>query len=240
MISERKFATSFGSFWSSITPLMEEYLQSVNSRTRTYAIEVPSTVRGDLSAVFSEIAFELFTHAVENRLDSVLKLDPKTVRLRSRHAIVGFLRTKQLEHRFTNEDEKEIHDLARNLLAYFQRHELNSVIIRPVFKGCGIVNECEGDASVINVLVEVKAVQRNFSSADMRQILVYLALMHAESLDVARSVVLLNPRLGVFTELNSRELAIEVSGMELFRLLDEIILYMSDLSNVLLPDLNID
>jgi hypothetical protein len=240
MISEQKFAKSFGSFWGSVTPLMDEYIHVLNEYHLQYAQPVTSSASGKLSALFAEMAFELFSDAIQNGQRTLPPFEPKDVTLRSKHRITDFLRKQQIAHEFTSENIEEISQLANNLLSYNRIYTAEPIQIRPVFRGCGIINECEGDIATIDQLVEVKAVKRNVSSADLRQVLVYLALRHAESASVYSFVAFINPRLGVVKRLASRVLAVEVSGMDLYSLLDEIVLYISEFSNMLIPEIDND
>lgn len=240
MISEQKFANSFSSFWNATTPLIEGYIHELNEDVRHYGDPVKSSATGKFSALFAEMAFELFAEAVDLGKRAIPKFEPHSVKLQSKHRIGTLLRTQQKLHRFSKENNAEIRAIANNLLNYHLSYINKKVEFRPLFKGCGIVNECEGDAIWANTLIEVKAVKRKFFTSDLRQMLVYLALRRADSKPMFSRLLLINPRQGIAKFVSTKSMALEVSGMDLHTLLDEIVLYMSDLSVVLVPSVEND
>jgi hypothetical protein len=130
----------------------------------------------------------------------------------------------------------EINGIAQNLLTYFNKTDISLLKVRPSFQGCGVINKCEGDFVYGDDLIEIKSVNRTLRVIDVRQILVYLALDFIERRKVFKNIIFINPRLGTFIKLTTANLAVEISGMELFDLLNQIVLSISDLSSIFVEE----
>ncbi len=87
--------------------------------------------------------------------------------------------------------------IASRLHVFFEG-KAESTIIKPRFPGCGWVNEAEGDVLDRNTLFEVKAGERPFRLADIRQVLCYCALDFSAKTYGINEVSVINPRLGTF------------------------------------------
>jgi hypothetical protein len=91
---------------------------------------------------------------------------------------------------------------AQNLVAMLrivqQQHPKFSLQASPAIPGMGWIATGAADFSLGNILIEVKHTDRNFVSADFRQILMYWVLKYAASiegeLDAWSDCLLLNPR----------------------------------------------
>src|SRR5262249_40076034 len=93
----------------------------------------------------------------------------------------------------------EAMELSERLFKFFVEDEkLGPLTKRPTFPGCGIIAPCEGDLRTDDTLYEIKAVDRNFRSMDMRQLFVYCALSRAASLKAISRIGLVNPLLGTY------------------------------------------
>lgn len=105
--------------------------------------------------------------------------------------------------------------------------DINSIICRPEFKGCGIVDKCEGDILIENTLYEIKAGERPFRSIDLRQVLTYLALNRISESVGIDSIGVVNPRVGISFEMSVDEFSFEISGRDAVSLMDSIVYGMS-------------
>ena len=80
----------------------------------------------------------------------------------------------------------------------------------PFIPGYQWISSSEGDFSIGTVLIEVKCTNKNFGSADYRQILMYWLLSYAASIehgsDEWSKCVLVNPRLNRLVELSFNEI----------------------------------
>ena len=80
------------------------------------------------------------------------------------------------------------------------------------FKGCGILDSCYGDLFVGSCLYEVKCVERNLRSIDIRQVLTYCALNYQSQQITIDEVSIVNPRRGIAFRYGVEALAQQVSG----------------------------
>lgn len=101
----------------------------------------------------------------------------------------------------------------------------------PMIPGLGWIASGVGDFSLRSILVEVKHTDRNFVSADFRQVLMYWLLKYAASIEKHHAVwsdcLLLNPRRNSGLLVNfdhlSRSASENTSRVELFELLRSIV-----------------
>jgi hypothetical protein len=79
-----------------------------------------------------------------------------------------------------------------------QKTPQDELIIEPEIPGMGWIASGNGDFSLGNILIEVKHTDRNFSSRDFRQILIYLLLKYSYAIEknekAWEKILLLNPR----------------------------------------------
>jgi hypothetical protein len=102
------------------------------------------------------------------------------------------------------------------------------MIIKPAFPGCGWVSDAEGDVLNGFTLYEVKAGERHFRLADIRQILCYCALDFSSKRYGIQEVVLINPRTGTLIREDLNSLCRKISGTGSADVLSEIISYISE------------
>src|SRR5436305_4189756 len=62
MISERKFASAYPSFWRVALPLGEAYVRHINARITSYLPSRQIKVAADRSALISELGFRCYAH----------------------------------------------------------------------------------------------------------------------------------------------------------------------------------
>jgi hypothetical protein len=93
-------------------------------------------------------------------------------------------------------DFDESNMIAERILEMFQLVGLSPNMFVRV-PGAGIVDSCDVDAIDGDVVIEIKAGNRNCRSEDIRQVLVYSALLELScQISRVRAVEVLNPRLG--------------------------------------------
>lgn len=109
--------------------------------------------------------------------------------------------------------------VAQNLVSTL-RHRLSGeqsdvIIPSPRIPGFQWIASGNGDFSIDSILIEVKCSNRNFGSADYRQVLIYWLLSYAASVNETgeewKSILLLNPRKNRYLELPFDEL-IEITA----------------------------
>lgn len=227
MISEVVFAREFSSFWRVATPTMEGFVRRLNSGLydRDYGPLRAATAANRRSFV-NEVAFELFcirasvSESGESRPSLTESLDLAVAIVRKANVLMsrdGDYVTGLTQ--FERDDVAEqVHRLSQRLAASSTR----SIVVKPAFPGCGIVDTCHGDVLAGDILFEVKAGDRPFRSIDVRQLLTYLALNYMSRRYVIRSVGLVNPRVGVSVEMATGELCYGASGRDVPDLLEAI------------------
>lgn len=113
-------------------------------------------------------------------------------------------------------------------LSTFFGSEAASVVVRPKLPGCGWLSDAEGDVLTGSTLYEVKAGQRHFRLADLRQVLCYCALDFSSKRFGIREVSLVNPRAGTVIREDLESLCRKLSGAGSDDVLGEIINYVSE------------
>lgn len=234
MISERRFATTYTAFWNNVTPLSNYCVHTLNENSKAFAKPIATNSLSHKRALIAEIGFEIFAHSLQfNKVKNIeeLSIDINDIVLQSKHRLIKELNEQRANQPLFSEDIGEIYSIAQNLLNYFNKIDTSLLQLRPSFQGCGIINKCEGDIIYEDNLIEVKSVNRTLRVVDVRQVLIYLALDFVARRKVFKNIIFINPRLGTSIKLATSNLALEVSGLELFELLNQIVLYVSDLSS---------
>ncbi|WP_200552192.1 hypothetical protein [Kosakonia sp. LAM2021] len=100
-----------------------------------------------------------------------------------------------------------------------------NVVRAPIIPGFQWIAEGQGDFSIGRRLIEVKCTNRNFSSSDYRQILIYWLLSFSSSIEGSmnewKTGVLLNPRANKYIEIDFNELVrIAAAGRTKLELLE--------------------
>lgn len=100
-----------------------------------------------------------------------------------------------------------------------------NLVRSPIIPGFQWIAQGQGDFSIGQRLIEVKCTNRNFSSSDYRQILIYWLLSFSSSIeggtDEWKTGVLLNPRANKFIEIDFNEfVSIVASGRNKLELLE--------------------
>lgn len=227
MISATGFAASHTSTWKMLAPTTDLYVKRLNASmlTRVFA-PLDSVTAPSRRALINEIAFELFSAVM--RKETSARLDPIDLEnaTNAAKALVARMRKVDVEQidRPSSEELRDSSEQARRLQAFFNaNYEKNAICVAPLFSGCGIIDSCVGDVYCSPTLYEIKAGDRLFRSADVRQLLTYAALNKAaRGPDIIR-LGLFNPRSGNAWVASLDEVCIEVSGGSADELLAEII-----------------
>lgn len=233
MISERKFANSFTSFWREALPRAEGYLRRMNCSLERIRPPLESVLPTDREsrAVINELGFRLFMrHAAGDVLTTdetnSIAADVVTYVKRIENPLIS------PEPRVLTEGEiGEAREICGALAEFFTQAELRQLQFWPEFAGCGFINTCKADIIQDQCLIEVKAGDRSFRLTDLRQILVYCALAFAARAYQLDAIVMINPRRGVYYEASVEELSVECSGAKPVDLFSEIITFVTSEPN---------
>ncbi len=225
MISEKEFASGFTGFWAECLPFLNPQVIAEFNLSGTALTEgrrewvKPLAGSGDSSNndVVAEAAFGLFAASLKERRDVLtLAKDKSLIRTIGDSAIERVLSLRgywMVKRHDLKTPIDEAVELAKRIEDYFGRRPTgHPIVVQPQFKGCGILNSCYGDLFAMDCLYELKMVERNLRSADLRQVLIYCALNYRSQQYVIDNVTVLNPRRGIEFRFSVEELAKRASG----------------------------
>ena len=211
MITERTLAKIFPSLWRNLFPFLTPNFMRIFNRT--YVVEMKAEQGDSVGAVPMQ--------ADTNRLDLVSELAIHTTRLamefdvpvervysdtellqvawRSSQALIDRYegRKPTIEFNLTDDEKFEARALAYNFVEFFA-YLKGHIEFFPKIAGAGVIGECEADLSIGKTLFEIKTVNRNFQSKDLRQLLIYLALSSIAGKQRWTDAGLVNPRRAVW------------------------------------------
>src|ERR1041385_746798 len=152
MISEKSFSHSYTSFWQGVLPLGDSFVRRLN-RTYVNASYSPlaSSVDASRRGLVNEMGFELFRMMVQSGRPPLL-----VERLRAAKDVQQKISALELKHALITDSPyvldpaewKEAELIERRLSRFFGGHQL--LIVNPLFRGCGILNSCNGDVLADN------------------------------------------------------------------------------------------
>ena len=221
MIDASTFASRHNAFWASCAPTSEHYVRRINLEfAERWSPPVDRPEEVIRSAFIAELAFAQFSAMVGDvEFDKIEALALEETKRR----IAPLLDDPfVLEREISAAEQKQLSHLERNLTTFF-RGRVGSLSVRPVFAGCGYVDASEGDVISGACLFEVKAVDRQFRSVDIRQLITYCALNYQSKQFQIDSIGIFNPRRGLYFEDTVEGVAREISGQPSQNLFDSII-----------------
>lgn len=208
MIGEHELSAGFHSFWVELLPLLTpacvtifnrsygEYLDGYRPVDRELHITTADLAEPDMLA---EAAFEVFRISCEQRVRTREIVEDPLLFAKA----WGVAQESISLHRnviFEAAPGRDSVDY-RYLLALGRRYEALAesfpdveLEFFPMLKGCGVLGSREADLAAGDTLIEVKTVDRNFSSKDIKQVIVYLALDYLSGDHRWSNVILFNPR----------------------------------------------
>lgn len=217
MITERDLAEKFSVVWKQHFPLLRSNFMRVFNEGQvetinTNAIPIGNNIRFDL---VSEAAFNVSKTLYEQNIswDSFsLQSNAlmKSIELTAK-SIWG-PEFKEEELLLTIEELDETKKISANILEFISLEASDNVQFKPYLKGYGILPDMIADISIGNTLYEVKTVNRNYKSSDLKQVLIYLALKQVTSDSNWEFAGLYNPRKGTFCKFNIKSLVFNLSG----------------------------
>jgi hypothetical protein len=225
MIDAKTFASSYGTFWKIATPTIDLLTRKINLEYYE-RVEPPLDIEIDpkRSSFLSETAFSLFFSYSklkdENADNFSLYIEGAIAETRKR---LKKLSGVDLDAELDDNETSTIIDIYRRLIRYFPKTSGRELVVRPVFPGCGFIDESEGDVVYGNTLYEIKTVDRNFRSVDLKQVISYAALNKMSEVYEVRSIGLYNPRRGTEIVMDIDSISFEISGLSASELVEFII-----------------
>lgn len=232
MISEAAFSKDFRALWRSLTPTIDGFIRQIN--IQLYNRDFPPLSR-DVEPkrrwYLNELAFDIFAQLVQQLKEKNSQPAWNEILDRSRKAVLtkfADLVSGQFSESLSNVEEDDIRlQVQRLRTKLLVGSDLQALIVRPLFPGCGIVGTCHGDLLIDRTLVEIKSGDRRFRAVDVRQVLVYLALNYAARRYDIHSVAIFNPRTGISFIMEINEFCEYSSGRGASSLLSSIVYAMS-------------
>lgn len=232
MISEHQFSTHYSSVWRTVTPLSDGFWSFENKQAERIDVPLAPFAPKELRAVINEAAFRAFCDLHPHRKVTTKGVMESTIESQFSNAI-------EYVGRFSNAPAFALRDidascrvealsLVVRLLRYFPDN--GRTVLRPKFKGCGLLSECEGDLIDGDCLYEVKAGDRPFRVLDLRQLLTYSALAYASNALSFSRIGLFNPRTGVAWSRSLEEVCQAVAGLKSNDTLSSLVEQFSDAS----------
>ena len=195
----------------------EQFIKPVFD-SRTQARMVSSVGASDLPDLVAELSIQIVRSSVE-RNSTIQSISQDELLLneawtRSLHLIDRYEgRPPKASNLALPEGELEgALQLARNLWAFICLIGDEEVLFSPRIPGAGTISACEADLSLGSMLIEIKTVSRRFTSYDLRQTLVYLALDWAKGNPRWTRACLVNPKRATWADFDVDWVVRRLSG----------------------------
>lgn len=232
MISEKWFVKNYSSFWKELLPFSLTFIRAVNTQNKGQEKEIRLVTSGRRMSYVSHIGFLLFKYALENNLDNnqleAVNLDSPDYKKIELVANGQFQSFNDEEYIFVQLNNKELIDAKQITSSYLCKYGQSvHAVFSPMFKGCGIIDDCYGDLLIDNTLWESKCVNRPFSINDFRQLLTYVALnfvSHQHSID---RIGVYNPRFGTGFSIPINEFSQNLAGRDYLDIFNELLNFVT-------------
>ena len=232
MISERKFARDYTSFWKKVCPISRRFVRDANLLAEEYLLPLETSTEKDRCSVVSETAYRFFLSLLDPNSLKMRKIAPEeeiklfSVAFEDTSKFLNSIYSQELLNAAEIEEAKSLCD--RLLEFFIGFYGKSSYIANPQFPGCGIMGTCVADIIVNKCLFEVKMTLDNFHAPDFRQVIVYLALNNLSNMYDLQKISLLNPLRGVFFEIDVEDFITSISVYEPILLYHEIEQLLTD------------
>ncbi|WP_163399519.1 hypothetical protein [Flavobacterium fluviatile] len=217
MITEREIAEKFSVIWKQHFPLLTPTFMRVFNEAHIFNINAPIPIKENVrNDIVSEISFNIVEKVIieesyiedyienEIKLKKIVEFTAKSIWKSGNFSEKDFL---------LNEIEiTEIKRICQNLIEFIQKIKKKQVKFKPTFTGYGFIPDLVGDLSIDDTLFEIKTVNRNFRSSDLKQLLLYLALQQVSSGLNWKYAGLYNPRKGTYCKFNIKNLIYDLAG----------------------------
>lgn len=240
MLSERQLARGYPTLWRRWMPGLDaEFIRQVaapqgrlHHHVLHWASPLAEQVLQARSDLLAEVAFGLFAAAVQRGVGvpNITSADELSITCAARQ------RMDTLRHRGLPPAGPSAHPepaaldaasahRARMLAERLHKHLTapgKPLQVQPRIVGTGLLQACHPDVLRGEELIEVKMSQASFRSTDIRQSVIYAALLHAEGERMVGALSLVNPRQGVTWHFTLEDLARETAGCSAGLLLERI------------------
>jgi len=230
MISEKRLAQDYVSFWQQLLPMSEFVVRQMNLQLlERYSAPIGIVSDPNRRGLVNEAAFFVFrSHEIlkKRKLSAEEYLEVESS-ARRRIALLERRPPSEISE-LLEVERREVLFLADAIHEFFDKNLAGiSVVVNPKFNGCGILDACYGDVFAGGGLFEFKAGSRQFRSVDFRQVLIYCALNYSARAYEIETVGLVNPRQGTYIWITIEDLVNRFCGLKPMQLFEEILQYVS-------------
>ncbi len=227
IISEKKFAQAFTSFWKEHLPWFSNYYSTINALGKRFGRPIEIEEASDQVYINNIIATSHFENILKDPDCKIDKSFKDSIPI-----IDAFSKQKRMDYSLTDDYREIISKQAERLISKYN----NMLVHNPSFPGYGVMGNCRGDLLCGTTLVEIKANRQGnrkpFKPEDFRQLLVYCALNYlADSKYVINKIELFNPRMGYVWQSDLEEFIYIVTDSTSSELFESIGDYLSELSD---------
>lgn len=244
MISEREFAEGFTGFWTGCIPcLTPQLIAELNLIGKPMSdgsgfVVKPLQSHGPSmnNDLVAEIAFGLFAAGCTGGKRVIALFRDQTIMPQIvTHARDRISRLRGGSNPQANDfsiQDVDALELAVRLENYFDSECGEKILVHPRLKGCGVLDSCHGDLFCDDCLYEVKMVDRNLRSVDLRQVLTYCALNYQSQQFPIKNACILNPRRGIALHFDLEWIARRTSGKSSAELFHQIIDFLASYETI--------
>ena len=217
MISERDISEKFSAIWKQHFPLLTPNFIRVFNDTQITAINskqiiAVEDVRYDL---VSEAAFNLSEFAFLKNitpLNAFAEIEKSKFIEDTARIIWKSGNYSENDLSISEIEKQEIISIADNTLEFIEKLGGQDVLFKPKLKGYSFIPNLYADIAIGDSLFEIKTVNRNFKSSDLKQLFIYIALRQVSGEENWKFAGLYNPRKGVYSRFNIKILIYNLTG----------------------------
>ena len=226
MISERTISRGFQSVWSSHFPMLNSsfvvslnrhFTKPITSSEGVNAAIVKPPSHHTSHDLVAELGIQLAKKALSLRCSSQQAAQDTELLASAWKDALKLVNRYEGERTFPALEKiasdwiKDAILLSSNLCVFIESHQ-GELEFDPTISGTRSIPTCEADLCIGDLLVEVKTVSRRFSTQDLRQVLIYLALDWANGAQRWERACLVNPRRAIYAMFSVDWLVKQTSG----------------------------
>ena len=229
------FAGSCGSYWSSILPRLDHFVRITNAGPKSFDDPIRITPISNRQSFVSETGFYLWAMHESGMIASPRFLeaqDQARRRLRTLAPHLSLLDDLDEQERFV------AMTIAQRIDSYCSDiRNLDQIEVEPRLPGCGWISGglpdivardiSRGTTRPLRLIAEVKCVDRNYRSVDLRQIVCYLVLHFAHTRSIPDLLAVINPLRGTSLEIGVDEFFEDVVGSPAADVINELLVEWS-------------